>query len=72
MPAPNSNAERPEATDQQFSVEPAHLAMLFGQRAKQLMREGRDPREAARLAGSYGQRALAAQVNVIGRGTWGN
>lgn len=65
----------PEATDQLFNTSPAHLAAVFGQRTVQMIRDGRDPYQAARLAGSFAERALAERPVIIGRITpefpWG-
>jgi len=46
---PNSDDE----TDALFRTDPLSLSRRFAQRAIRLMREGRDPYQAARLAGTY-------------------
>lgn len=64
------------ATDRPFDTSPAHLAQVFGSRTVQMIRDGRDPYVAARLAGSFGRKAIDAQPKVIGRITpecpWGD
>ena len=64
-----------EPTDGLYDTTPSHLAMLFGRRTVQMMRDGRDPFQAARLAFSFAEKAIAAQPKVIGRITpdapWG-
>lgn len=62
-------------TDKLFDTTPSHLAQVFGAKTVRLIREGRDPYEAARLAGSFAEKVLAERRNVIGRITpdcpWG-
>lgn len=65
MSTANSTTECPDATDALFSVDPSDLAVRFGDRTKQLIREGRDPYQAARLAGSFAARAIARQSTVL-------
>lgn len=57
----------PEPTDGLFDTSPAHLAEVFGRRTVQMIRDGRDPYTAARLAGSFGSRAIAERPKVVGR-----
>lgn len=59
--------DRPEATDALFDVSPEHLAEVFGRRTVQMIRDGRDPFQAARLAASFAQQVLSASPKVIGR-----
>lgn len=54
MPAPTSVTD----STAPFDVRPHALAERFGARAAQLMRDGRDPYLAARLAFSFADRAL--------------
>ena len=56
-----------ESPDKLFDTSPEHLAAVFGRRCLQLMRDGRDPYQAARLAAFYAQQVIAAQPKVIGR-----
>jgi hypothetical protein len=65
-----------ESPDKLFDCSSAHLAVVFGRRTIEMIRDGRDPFEAARLAGSFAQRVIDAQPKVIGRITpetpWGD
>lgn len=56
----HSIVDRPESTDALFDVSPEALARRMGERAQQLMRDGRDPFVAARLAASYAFKAQPA------------
>ena len=57
----------PEPTDAYFDCSPAHLAEVFGRRAWQQMRDGRDPFMAARLAATFAARVIEARPKVVGR-----
>jgi hypothetical protein len=48
---------RPESTEK-LNADPIYLAAVFGRRAIEQIKTGRDPYQAAKLAGSYGCRAL--------------
>ena len=50
--------DRPAASDALFDTSPGAMAQRFGQLAITRIRAGREPYEAARLAGSYGRQAL--------------
>ena len=49
--------DRPDASDALFDTSPTHLAEVFGRRTIELMRTGRDPFTAARLAATFAFRA---------------
>lgn len=49
----NDAINEPEATDRLFDTTPRALAERFGERTRQMMRDGRDPFCAARLAFSF-------------------
>jgi hypothetical protein len=63
-------------TDALYDTSSIHLAQVFGQRTVQMIRDGRDPYEAARLAAGFAERYLAERPKVIGRITpeapWGD
>ena len=65
----------PEPTDALYDCSSIHLAEVFGRRTRQMMRDGRDPYVAARLAFTFGQRVIDAPTKVVGRITpetpWG-
>ena len=50
--------DRPAASDALFDTSPGAMAQRFGQLAITRIRAGREPYEAARLAGSFGRQAL--------------
>lgn len=54
------------AADRPIDLSPSHLAQVFGSRTVQMIRDGRDPYEAARLAGSFAEQVLAERRTVIG------
>lgn len=49
---------RPEPTDPLYDVSSEGLAKVFGRRALEMMRGGRDPYEAARLAFTFAARVV--------------
>lgn len=59
--------EPDDAPDRLYDTSAIHLAEVFGRRTVQMIRDGRDPFEAARLAASFGQRAIDERPKVVGR-----
>lgn len=55
-----------EAPDALFDCSSAHLAVTFGARTRQMMRDGRDPYIAARLAFTFAARVIQERPKVIG------
>jgi len=56
--------DRPAASDALFDTSPIAMAQRFGQLAITRIRAGREPYEAARLAGSYGRQALTEETTT--------
>jgi hypothetical protein len=56
-----ANDNRPAATDGLFDTSAKHLAEVFGRRTLEMMRTGRDPYQAARLAATFAGRELDRQ-----------
>ena len=56
--------DRPAASDALFDTSPIAMAARFGQLAITRIRAGREPYEAARLAGSFGRQALTEETTT--------
>ena len=59
--------DMPEASDALWDTSHQAMAERFGRRTRQQMREGRDPKEAAKLAFSYARLVLDAPVVIVPR-----
>lgn len=54
-----------DASDALFDTSPRAMAERFGELAISRIRAGRDPRESARLAASFGAQELAARSGAV-------
>jgi hypothetical protein len=57
--------DRPAASDALFDTSSRAMAARFGELAIRQLETGRDPREAARLAASYGARVLLEEEPIV-------